>query len=76
MTKSMSRFFGGVLTFGPTVSCQAARDTWWSYMPKILVGVPAAKGLPYGGGPHLELQMDWHRERTTMAYEMNVHLHH
>ena len=35
------------------------------------------KGLPYGGGgTHLELQMDWHRERTTMAYEMNVHLHH
>ena len=50
--------------------------TRWSYMTKILVGAPAAKGLPYGGGPHLELQMDWHRERTTMAYEMNVHLHH
>ena len=45
-------------------------------MTQIPVGAPAAKGLPYGGGPHLELQMDWHRERTTMAYEMNVHLHH
>ena len=60
------------------MSSQAARDiaVLRSYMTKILVGAPAAKGLPYGGGPHLELQMDWHRERTTMAYEMNVHLHH